>query len=296
MPPLLLPQATTQDLEIIQSPGRVRLIFSMPGGEIEWVEIYRGTPAATPGDVTLVARVAPGDLRRDEEKNRFLFEEALAGTPSKWLYRLRFVNRQGRRSEFSNPAHTEPLAAALPPSGLSPEVREDRILVRWNPPRRSSDGAQIAPIEGYLVNSEHVVKDPFFEDRDFRFGEPKTYQVQTISRRQDPLILSDPSDALTVVPRDVFAPAPPRNLSALLWEGKIQLIWDSNEETDLAGYFVYQGRDSTRLEKSSGLVTINSYREEAKFSGNTLYFRVSAVDTSGNESRKSEPVSVTMGP
>ena len=37
---------------------------------------------------------------------------------------------------------------------------------------------------------------------------------------------------------DTFPPAPPKGLVAVASEGAINLIWDANAETDLAGYLV----------------------------------------------------------
>lgn len=293
LPPLIHHPFTTDELQLVQVADRVDLLFAVPPGEIATVEVYRrpSTPVDVGNEVQRIAIIRREDLRKSSG-SRFVFQDRPGSVRQAWYYALRFVNKQGRRSDFSRSVHTEPVAPAQPPSDLTEEVQEDQIIIRWRAPEANIDGSRPPHALGYLVNSEHFVTETEYVDRDFRFNQERTYRLQAVARRLNPLILSEFSDTLTVVPRDVFPPAAPQNVTGLLWEGRIQLLWDANKELDLRGYVVYRGRDPNQIEKSSPLITINRYTDEAISSSDSWYYQVSAVDQLGNESEKSDRVSV----
>lgn len=296
LPPLATVPATTQDLQLLQIADRVRLSFSLPGSDIETVEVYRARAGidGPHSEAQLITKIQARDLRRQSQDGKCVYEDRPDVGGQKWHYAVRFLGPKRRRSALSNSVHTETMAPALPPTALHCEVLQDRIILRWQPPDRNLDDSRPAHIAGYLVNSEHFAEHPIFEDRQFQFGESKHYRVQTVTRAADPLILSDFSDTLPVVPKDRFPPAPPENVIALLWEGKVRIVWDANKELDLDGYFVYKGSAPEALEKSSGLVTINSYTDEEIGCGATRFYQVSAVDQRGNESERSRVLSITI--
>lgn len=81
--------------------------------------------------------------------------------------------------------------------------------------------------------------------------------------------------------------ATPANFSAYLVDGTVNLSWDANNESDLAGYKVYQDG----LEISS--VIINEYKVEGLLSG-TYLFQVLAYDESNNQSKLTKAISVEV--
>ncbi|MFQ5928190.1 MAG: fibronectin type III domain-containing protein [Acidobacteriota bacterium] len=295
LPPVILHPGTVTDLEGIQVGDRFQIVFSLPPEEIRWVEVYRqcGTILTPSEKAEPLARIERNKLLVYREQEKFLFEDR-PGLSQTCSYTLRFVNRQGRRSPFSNIVQAARLPPAQPPSNLRREVQQDRIIVRWDPPTENIDGSRPVHLVGYLVNSKHFVSNPEYTDLEFQFGEVQSYQVQSVTHRADPLIFSEFSDTLKVVPRDEFPPSVPQNITALDLEGKVRILWDTNKEADLRGYFVYRGTDPNQLEKSSQLVRINIYQDESVTSGKTYYYQVSAVDKAGNESPKSETVSISI--
>ena len=117
-----------------------------------------------------------------------------------------------------------------------------------------------------------------------------------------PVSFPDTTNDLTAQQEDTFPPSGPKNLTTLIVEGKVQLAWDNNNEKDLKGYFVYRGTEPSHLEKSSPLITINTHMvwdsfntpNKATTAGQTFYYRVTAVDHTGNESPQSETVNITV--
>jgi hypothetical protein len=262
LPPLVRHPETVSDLKVVQVGDRVQIVFSLPPGEIERVEIYRrcgASPSLTDEDEAK-ARLQRDQLSPYHEENRFVFEDR-PGSNQTCIYGLQFANQ---------------------------------IVVNWDPPTENIDGSRPPQIVGYLVNSRHRVSTAEYSDLEFRFGEVHSYRVQSISRDADPLILSPFSNTLRIIPRDDFPPATPQNITAFVLEGKVQILWDENKEADLEGYFLYSGTDVNRLKRSSSSITINRYVDESVVPGQTYYYQISAVDQVGNEGSKSGSVSVTV--
>ncbi|MWC26905.1 S-layer homology domain-containing protein [Paenibacillus sp. MMS18-CY102] len=84
-----------------------------------------------------------------------------------------------------------------------------------------------------------------------------------------------------------YAPAMPTGLQAVAGDAQATLQWTANTEYDIASYNVYQ--DGNLVDNVTGQsVTIPSL-----VNGQAYSFKVSALDTDGNESFSSTPVTVT---
>ncbi len=94
---------------------------------------------------------------------------------------------------------------------------------------------------------------------------------------------------------DVTPPAAPTGLAATAGDGVVDLDWDDNGETDLAGYTVYRATASggpyTAL--NGALLTASVYGDTGVTNGTTYWYVVTATDTSDNESGASGEVSAT---
>ncbi len=88
---------------------------------------------------------------------------------------------------------------------------------------------------------------------------------------------------------DEAAPQPPTNLEAIAGNGEATLSWDASTETDLYRYHIYK---DGQLEYSVDPQQ-NDFRLYTLIGNQTYTLQVSAEDTSGNVSEKSEPVQVT---
>lgn len=80
-------------------------------------------------------------------------------------------------------------------------------------------------------------------------------------------------------------------LSILAQAASIQVTWDANTESDLAGYKVYYGTAPGQY-GAPVTVTTPSYTFQGATDKTTYYVAVSAIDTSGNESALSDEVSI----
>jgi hypothetical protein len=98
--------------------------------------------------------------------------------------------------------------------------------------------------------------------------------------------------------QDTTPPSPPTGLAATPGSGSVALSWTANSEPDLAGYNVYR---STSLPVTTGGGPVNgatpvsgrSFTDTGLTNGTAVHYAVAAVDTAGNPSALSSPVSVT---
>ncbi|MFX1340478.1 MAG: fibronectin type III domain-containing protein, partial [Promethearchaeota archaeon] len=97
------------------------------------------------------------------------------------------------------------------------------------------------------------------------------------------------SASITITVEDL----PPSKVTGLtatiVSDTQIDLDWDANIEPDLAYYNIY--RDGVLI----GTSQTNNYSDYTVLAGVTYIYEVSAVDTTGKESEKSDPVSATTG-
>jgi hypothetical protein len=142
-------------------------------------------------------------------------------------------------------------------------------------------------------------------DQTARFDRTYTYtaqRVRTIEINGYPYELrSQPSAPITVALRDTFPPTPPRGLDAIPGQLRIDLSWQANTETDLAGYYVYRQvlSDSGVPTAAPVRITITpvagpAYSDSTAARGQRYNYSVTAIDTSGNESRPSPEIEETL--
>jgi fibronectin type 3 domain-containing protein len=100
----------------------------------------------------------------------------------------------------------------------------------------------------------------------------------------------------TLVLSDRFSPAIPTGLAAVPGaQGEtptIDLSWQPNTETDLAGYNVYrrEGASNPFVRITATPVAGPGFSDATAILGHTYTYRVTAIDSTGNESQASNEV------
>jgi fibronectin type 3 domain-containing protein len=112
---------------------------------------------------------------------------------------------------------------------------------------------------------------------------------------------SDKTTSPIIDTPDTVPPAAPAFRGARSDYQVAELMWQKNTEADLAGYNVYLYNPNPDTEKSylslnSKLITSTAYRVDGLTPGMTYYFKITAVDRSGNESAYSGAFPVTVLP
>ena len=95
---------------------------------------------------------------------------------------------------------------------------------------------------------------------------------------------------------DITPPAQPTGFTASLTSQAVNLAWNANTETDLAGYNVYRSASATGpfTKLNSALLTTRSYQDTTAPAVTTSFYQVQAVDQLGNASTPAQ-LSVKRG-
>jgi len=233
----------------------------------------------------------------------------LTGGPARLRYAIRFVNASGQRAAFSNAFLVEPTTkVAAAPSTLTAEPSQESMRFKWAAPAANLDGSAVNLI-GYNVyrsTSEKepaklLTKDPVtatsFADEFFEFGKEYYYFVRAVSAgTQAEPVESVESNIVKIKPNDTFPPSPPSAITVAAAPGTISIFFAVNPEKDIVGYKIYRSTDPD-LDKAQWqlltpeLLKTNTFQDSKVESGKTYFYYLTATDSTGNISKRSEVVS-----
>ena len=210
-------------------------------------------------------------------------------------------NARGRRGAFSPPVLVPTGAAPVTPSPPVVTWDETSITVTWE---KSAESPELAPSRlSYHVYApgevetrltEQPVEDARFVDKRIEWGTERCYLVRAVQIVEGLSLESDASPATCVTLADTFPPAAPVGLNTVAAEGAVNLIWDPNKESDLAGYVVLRAiaPDSNLVSITPAPVLETTFRDTVP-AGARVTYAVQAVDKAGNMSPRSAPVEET---
>jgi len=324
-PSLNLPNRVT-DLAADRAGNQVTLTWTMPRRTTDKISLKDpvmvrvcwndGTPHCVPAGEK---GFAPGAAATHSET---LPARLAAGAPRPVRFYVEALNRNERSAGLSNAAPILAGEAPAPVEGLTAEVGKSGVVLHWtgayakgadandavrlhrrllNPPAaRKDEGLLGAPREA-LTQDLLVEHDSGVAlDKDIRFGQTYEYRAQRVVRVEADGQMRELAGALsspvTVEAQDVFPPAIPAGLAAVATaeaEGvpaSIDLSWQPDTETDVAGYRVYrrEGTGGWQRISGNGLVVGPAFHDPDVQAGHTYIYAVSAVDLRGNESGRSE--------
>jgi fibronectin type 3 domain-containing protein len=178
------------------------------------------------------------------------------------------------------------------PTGFSARTDGMRVRLDWGP---SPAGDVVA----YLIHRAEpatgadtlLARVPgaarSFRDERLRLGATYVYAVSAVDSLGNEGARS-PADTLTF--QDATPPRSPRNARAQIVDGGVRLTWEPVPGDDVAGYRVYRAAIPTGVFEpvTAGIVTEPTVVDARGEAGS--WYRVRAVDTSGNESQSSDPV------
>jgi hypothetical protein len=300
------------------------------------VEIYRAVRPTSPstrdthapeGTPKLVATVPSDMVAHYTAEGRFRYLDAL--TPGDFSppvnsiarYTVRTRSSVKRESEDSNIVSLPVFPAPDAIEDLRPEITHAGVVLTWTPPEKNLTGsapsivvyhiyrteerqaAQPAGVAGNLKTREPLVQiasttTPGYTDVQAQFDHTYVYSVRSVAQYADKALESADSNSVTVTPKDVFPPAAPQGLVAVLVPGQgespahLELSWAISAETDIAGYNIYrseqEGAAGTRL--NAELLRSPAFRDTSTVAGRRYSYSVTAVDRAGNESPASDAV------
>ena len=256
--------------------------------------------AVQPG-ATAASDTLPGPLR--------------VGTDSLLAYRVELKNDKGRSDGVSEPAFAAGGRAPEMPAEVSAEVKRKGVLITWQPEVGGAAGAVVElrrtgstapkaqkilptgqkakPSDGSIILIADNATSGMV-DRSVKSGETYTYLAQRVRQvlvAGHALELRSPAATpVTITYRDTFAPQPPTGLATVPGGGfgaaaSIDLSWQPSEEADLLGYNVYRSVDGGAPARvTEKPIPDAAYRDLQVTPGHRYAYRVTAVDTHGNES------------
>ena len=325
MPPMSRIPEAVGDLEAEQLGDRVIVVWTPPvletsGARLEQppqYEIYRAffkdlataeknfPQAATPV-LTVPATLADTFL----EAGRLRVPDPLgAQTTSQHagelaVYAVKALNRKGQNAGFSKLSSVRIYPSAAAPRGLRGDIKEDAIELAWQAPTVTTAGTAIPSLAGYhIYRSLTGAKGSFvragsspvadFRDTQFEFGKTYSYFVRAVAQYGADIVESAESEVVKVVPEDRIPPQAPTRLVAIAVPASIELSWNLSPERDLAGYYIYRrDADGQAFRRLNGeLARTPTFRDANVEKGKRYVYTVTAVDTSRNESTRSEEVS-----
>ncbi len=184
-----------------------------------------------------------------------------------------------RPKDVTPPAQPSNLAASTSGSGItltwSPNTESD--LAGYNVYRSSSATGTFFKLNSSPFTSAN------FTDTNAASGQTSYYQVTAIDTSNNESTAATISATRTV---DTTPPATPSGFTASGSTSNITLTWTPNTEPDLAGYNIYRSASGTGtfVKLNSTPLTMASYTDTTAPAGVFSYYRLTAVDISGNES------------
>jgi hypothetical protein len=222
----------------------------------------------------------------------------------KYQYQVRgidFFGREGLPSENLE-WFAQDKSPAKPPFNIeASRFNQNQILLTW------SDTSTLNNVSGYHVMVSRRVDDEYIRDNSkllslntkeylFKISELGDYffYVEAVNLQGQ----ATPSPITGTTAHDIDPPSATENLIAEPHVGYINLRWDANKEPDIVGYFIFRsirndGSPFMLLNQEPVIVT--SYTNQLpKSSKNTYYYKVAAVDSSGNQGQRSEIAQTAM--
>jgi predicted small lipoprotein YifL len=160
------------------------------------------------------------------------------------------------------PANATPAAPVAPDAPVAPAEPNPFALTQPTP---------LNPLP--VADAEFVITTVAFDVE-------RCFQVRPVDQVFGTAVIGPASPTTCITPKDTFPPAAPRSLAAIAGSGVINLIWDPNTESDLAGYIVLRGEapGDTLQPITPEPVAATTYRDETVRPGTRYFYAVVAVD------------------
>jgi hypothetical protein len=306
--------------------------------QVPTFEVLRGTLRAdgTPDPKSFrVVDTVPGALvARYSERGQIQFIDPVSPTDAQprsgqpFVYRVRTLIAARRPSPDSKDVILRLYPVAERIRSLDGKVTEQGIDLKWPAPTRTSAGEPLLEIQEYHVYRGELDpltagiaagdplqakwKSPLLElgatattdyrDSGFDYGKTYAYLVRSVISSSAGALESSDSPLAIVTPKDIFPPAAPEGLVAVIQPGAapdsvaVELSWSINVESDLAGYRVYRSEQegARGILLTPDLLPSPSLRDTSVESGQRYWYTVTAVDRSGNESAPSLAVAAEI--
>jgi hypothetical protein len=330
-PPSLNLPTPVLNLSSVRIGNSVHLAWTMPTHTTDHivlqhpvkVQVCRAlekSPCANVGSLTL----EPG---KEGAYTDELPADLVQGPDRLLRYEIFLNNHAGKSAGPSNVAYSA--AGVSPPAvtGLIGQVRADGVLLGWQPVAESGRSVffRIERLQLDVPAPQETPKSPLAPavpaasqtlvvhgkeggdpghaiDASALFNQRYRYALERVATvavsGQSVEVQGLPSEAIVVAATDVFPPAVPQGLVAVAdaGAGAIDLSWSPDSDSDLAAYHVYRRdvHEDSPAQRIASVGVETSYRDAGAQPEHTYAYSLSAVDQSGNESKRSPEVEETL--
>jgi hypothetical protein len=197
------------------------------------------------------------------------------------LYAVRGVTKGGRPGPPSTRLELPLVVPPGPPPVPAATATETSIVLTWSPATSETPIAYNIYKAGSAdpINPAPVAAGKF-ERAGVTFGTEECFTLRAIEKVANISLESTPSEPVCLTPRDTFAPAAPKGFSIVAGSGTMNLGWDANTESDLAGYLVLRGEapGDTLQPLTPAPITATSYEDKTVKPGVRYVYAIIAVD------------------
>jgi predicted small lipoprotein YifL len=200
------------------------------------------------------------------------------------VYVIRGLTKGGRAGQPSARVQLALVALPAPPADVTGRFTETAVGLSWTAPPAPAEGAapgfNVYAAGGAASLNVSPLAEPAFEQAGAEFGKEQCFVVRSVSVVGGVPIESEPSREDCVTPKDIFPPAAPQRLQAVPAPGVINLSWQPNAETDLAGYIVLRGAapGDTLQALTPEPITATRFEDKTARAGSRYVYVVVAVD------------------
>ena len=231
-------------------------------------------------------------------KNTFIDNSAQEGVS--YFYALSIVSKEGFESKKSLVSMIAPLDTLVPtcPTKLKAKIKQGEVILTWG----ASTDENLAGYKVFVSMDKNAkewkmltfepIKTTYYSDKKSKAlsRHHYYYKVKAVDANYNESKFSN--IVKTKLP-DVTIPKEPVIKKALAYPNKIILEWNAVEVYDLAHYNVYKykGKKLNKLNKKP-LIKLTQFIDKTPNQGKNIYI-ITAVDSSGNESLKKTPITIT---
>ncbi len=218
-----------------------------------------------------------------------------------YQYKIVYVDARGNGKDSLSKQVTISETNPNRPKNVKVKIGDTKATVTWDYQKWNGTFDDLA-IQFYIfrnegtgefkrVNDKTILRDDAtprqFVDLWLTNGQSYSYYVAAV----DPIgRISEPSDTVKIAPKDTTAPGVPKNLAVNPGDGFMAISWDMSPELDVNGYDVYRslGLDKEYSKINRTLVPASTpiYFDSTITNGLQYFYKISALDKSGNESEK----------
>jgi fibronectin type 3 domain-containing protein len=288
------------EIKAWQDEYKVNFVWQADEDKFMGVNVYRKIDE---GNLTRITPV-PVIYSVDEKGNYpdVFYTDDSVEIDREYMYILKGIDYFGRESKASKElvVKIKDVSAPPAPSKLVVDVTGTQVQLFW-------ENENVPDLEGYRVyrldpnNLEYLLLNNKLIPKNFQtFTDTVTqtgvynYKVATVDVSGNESL----SDSYIADVKDIFPPAIPQNLVAVSDTGIIRLTWDTCNDTDLMGYYIYRSvnnNPNAYMLLNADACTENIFTDKLpKQVRNNFAYKVVAVDSAYNKSGYSTPAYIGL--